>query len=116
MMSGFYAILFITLYNGYDLGGNSDDANTRSFYYINDLISGMAAMMHSNYETFGPINLVNNKEISVLELVKFFWSLSSLKVKFYLTLFRRVIRNNDSLILKKLKKLGWQPEAKFQDS
>lgn len=44
-----------------------DGSQTRSFCYVDDLVSGMILMMRSK-NTFGPINLGNPQEITILEL------------------------------------------------
>lgn len=44
-----------------------DGSQTRSFCYVDDLVSGMILMMRSK-NTFGPVNLGNPQEITILEL------------------------------------------------
>lgn len=46
-----------------------DGSQTRSFCYVDDLVSGMILMMRSK-NTFGPVNLGNPQEITILELAK----------------------------------------------
>lgn len=46
--------------------GNGDQ--TRSFCYVDDLIDGLVAMMHSPREVTGPINLGNPGEFTIAEL------------------------------------------------
>ncbi|MCB9493193.1 MAG: SDR family oxidoreductase [Epsilonproteobacteria bacterium] len=47
-----------------------DGTQTRSFCYVDDLINGIIAMMQSDKEITGPINLGNCDEFTVLDLVK----------------------------------------------
>ena len=51
---------YITIY------GTGD--NTRSFCYVDDLVSGLIRLMNSNY--CGPINIGNNEEISIFSLAE----------------------------------------------
>ena len=45
-----------------------DGLQTRSFCYVEDLINGMIKVMDGNI--FGPVNLGNHEEISILDLAK----------------------------------------------
>jgi UDP-glucuronate decarboxylase len=47
-----------------------DGSQTRSFCYIDDLIDGLLAMMESDVEVTGPINLGNPGEFTVKELAE----------------------------------------------
>ena len=47
-----------------------DGSQTRSFCYVDDLIDGLIAMMESNVEITGPINLGNPGEFTVKELTE----------------------------------------------
>ena len=49
-----------------EIYGNGNQ--TRSFCYIDDLIDGIIALMKSNNKFTGPINLGNNKEITISNL------------------------------------------------
>jgi len=57
---------------------------TRSFCYVDDLVSGITKMMFSNVNITGPINLGNPKEYSMLELADLIIKLtnSNSKVEF----------------------------------
>ena len=50
---------------------------TRSFCYVDDLITGILAMMDSNQGTTGPINLGNPHEFTLLELAHLITRLTS---------------------------------------
>ena len=43
---------------------------TRSFCYVDDLVDGLVAMMHSPQEVTGPINLGNPGEFTIAELAE----------------------------------------------
>ena len=45
-----------------------DGLQTRSFCYVSDLVRGIEAMMHSNAEVHGPVNLGNPDEFTIREL------------------------------------------------
>jgi UDP-glucuronate decarboxylase len=47
-----------------------DGTQTRSFCYVDDLISGLIALMNSPKEVTGPINIGNQNEFTMLELAK----------------------------------------------
>ena len=46
---------------------NGDGKQTRSFCYIDDLVSGLIKLMNSDY--INPLNLGNDEEITIIELV-----------------------------------------------
>jgi len=47
-----------------------DGSQTRSFCYVDDLVDGLIAMMHSPEEVIGPINLGNPGEFTIAELAE----------------------------------------------
>lgn len=47
-----------------------DGTQTRSFCYVDDLVSGLVSMMETKHEIAGPINLGNPSEMRVLDLAK----------------------------------------------
>jgi UDP-glucuronate decarboxylase len=47
-----------------------DGDQTRSFCYVDDLINGLIAMMNSNDNIIGPINLGNPTEFTMIDLAK----------------------------------------------
>jgi UDP-glucuronate decarboxylase len=53
---------------GEDITIFGDGSQTRSFCYVSDLIDGFMAMMSSEDNLVGPINLGNPKEFTILEL------------------------------------------------
>jgi UDP-glucuronate decarboxylase len=54
--------------SGRDITIYGDGTQTRSFCYVDDLISGLMAMMNSGPEVTGPINLGNPEELTIREL------------------------------------------------
>ena len=53
---------------GEDITVFGDGSQTRSFCYVNDLISGLVRMMDSRAGFFGPVNLGNPGEVTMLDL------------------------------------------------
>ncbi len=47
-----------------------DGSQTRSFCYVDDLVNGLIAMMETDSNISGPINLGNPRELTVLELAQ----------------------------------------------
>ena len=47
-----------------------DGSHTRSFCYVDDLISGLISMMDAPNEIIGPVNLGNPAEFSILEIAQ----------------------------------------------
>ncbi|WP_251276743.1 NAD-dependent epimerase/dehydratase family protein, partial [Enterobacter hormaechei] len=55
---------------GDDITIYGDGQQTRSFCYVDDLISGMISLMDSPAELTGPVNIGNPGEYSMLELAE----------------------------------------------
>ena len=53
---------------GKDITIYGDGTQTRSFCYVDDLIDGLARLMHTDADIVGPINLGNPDEFSILQL------------------------------------------------
>ncbi|HPK54499.1 MAG TPA: GDP-mannose 4,6-dehydratase, partial [Smithellaceae bacterium] len=47
-----------------------DGSHTRSFCYVDDLIDGLIRMMNSPDDFYGPVNLGNPGEFTILELAE----------------------------------------------
>ncbi len=56
--------------NGQDLTIFGDGEQTRSFCYVEDLVSGLIALMDSPPEVTGPINIGNPSDFTMLELAE----------------------------------------------
>jgi UDP-glucuronate decarboxylase len=57
-----------------------DGSQTRSFCYVDDMISGLIALMDDTADEFtGPVNLGNPTEITILELAKLILEMTELK-------------------------------------
>ncbi len=55
---------------GEDISIYGDGSQTRSFCYVDDLIDGMIKLMGSKDGFFGPVNIGNPNEFTILELAK----------------------------------------------
>jgi len=66
---------------GADITVFGDGQQTRSFCYVDDLISGLIKIMNSPTEVTGPINLGNPNEYTVLELAQMIIKLTNSRSK-----------------------------------
>ncbi len=64
--------------NGSPLSIHGDGNQTRSFCYIDDLITGLVQLMEESEES-GPVNLGNNQETSISDLAKMIINLTGSK-------------------------------------
>lgn len=90
---------------------------TRSFQYVDDLVEGMIRMMNSRDDFYGPVNIGNPDEFTILELAEKIIELTSSKSKITfmpLPLDDPMQRKPDiSLAKKELK--GWEPNIKLEE-
>jgi len=96
---------------GDDLTIYGDGSGTRSFQYVDDLISGMTKMMAAdNFQ--GPVNLGNPDEIKIRELADKVLALtgskSGIKIKYMAKPIDDPVRRRPDISLAK-EKLAWQP-------
>ena len=85
---------------------------TRSFQYVDDLISGLVKMMKSPKSFNGPVNLGNPKELSILELAKKIIKLAGSPSRLvYKSLPQDDPRQRRPGIVLAKRKLGWQPKV-----
>ena len=97
-----------------DLTVHGDGKQSRSFCYVDDLIRGVIALADSN--EIGPINLGNDKEISVLELANLVLKInqSSNKITFTQAMDYDPQQRCPYLTLAK-SKLNWSPTISVED-
>jgi UDP-glucuronate decarboxylase len=99
-----------------DISIYGDGTQTRSFQYIDDLISAMVKMM-SKPETFiGPVNIGNPNEFTILDLAKKIIELTNSKSKF---IFKSLpsddpIQRKPDISLAKLE-LEWEPVVQLEE-
>lgn len=97
-----------------DLTVHGNGTQSRSFCYVDDLIRGVIALADSN--EIGPINLGNDKEISVLELANLVLKInqSSNKIIFTQAMDDDPQQRCPDLTLAK-SKLNWSPTISVED-
>jgi len=66
---------------GEDITVFGDGSQTRSFCYIDDLVSGLIGLMNSSDDFTGPVNLGNPEEFTILELAERIIKLTGTKSK-----------------------------------
>jgi UDP-glucuronate decarboxylase len=93
-----------------------DGSQTRSFCYVDDLLSGFVALMATPTRVIGPINLGNPNEFNMLELAQMILDLTASKSK----LVRKVLPEDDPRqrrpdIAKATKILNWQPGTELRE-
>ncbi|MEC7832899.1 MAG: UDP-glucuronic acid decarboxylase family protein [Pseudomonadota bacterium] len=99
-----------------DLTVYGNGEQTRSFCYIDDLVSGLQKMMDSSRENIGPINLGNPTELKIIDLAKKIIELTDSKSKIInkdLPLDDPIRRKPDISEAKKI--LDWTPNIEIDD-
>ena len=91
-----------------------DGSQTRSFCYVDDLVTGMISLMNSNF--MGPINIGNDGEYSILELAKMIIDIcnSSSKIVFKPLPSDDPCKRRPDLTLAK-EKLGYEPTVNIKE-
>ena len=90
-----------------------DGSQTRSFQYIDDLLDGMRAMMDTEDDFYGPVNLGSPYEFTMLELAELVFKLipqSTSKIIFT-ELPKDDPKQRQADIQKLKEKTGWQPKV-----
>lgn len=94
-----------------------DGSHTRSFCYVSDLVRGMLAMMNDtepNY--FGPVNLGNPEECTMLELAQEVLRLTNSRSDIvHLPLPKDDPRRRKPDITRAREKLGWEPRVPLRE-
>ena len=90
-------------------------SQTRSFCYVDDLVTGMIAMMDQD-ELVGPVNLGNPGEFTILELANLVKELTGSKseIVFHPLPQDDPVRRKPDITLAKAK-LGWEPKVPLRD-
>jgi len=101
---------------GEDITIYGDDAQTRSFCYVDDLIEAFVRLMASPADFTGPVNTGNPGEFTIRELAEIVIDMVGSKSK--LTL--KPLPSDDPMqrkpdITLAKEKLGWEPQVKLQD-
>ena len=100
---------------GDDITIFGDGSHTRSFQYVDDLVSGMIRLMDTSDTFTGPVNLGNPVEISVNELATTILKLTGSKSKIvHLPLPPDDPKQRQPDITLAIRELGWQPTVDLE--
>jgi UDP-glucuronate decarboxylase len=93
-----------------------DGSQTRSFCYVDDLVSGMLKFMDNVADETGPLNLGNPNEIAILEVAKKIIEMTESKSEIVF----QELPSDDPIqrcpdITKAKTKLGWTPKTDLKD-
>ncbi len=102
--------------SGNNLTVNGNGTQTRSFQYIDDLISGMISMMNSRDEFIGPVNIGNPDEISINKLAQMILDITNSSSKIiYKDLPEDDPKKRKPDITLAKKELSWTPICKLEN-
>lgn len=101
---------------GHDITVAGDGSQTRSFQYVDDLLSGMKKMMESEKGFTGPVNIGNPNEFTILELATKVIELtgSKSKISFIPLPSDDPMQRQPNISLAK-EKLGWSPMVQLNE-
>lgn len=101
---------------GKDITVYGNGSQTRSFCYVDDMVDGLIRMMNTPDDFFGPVNLGNPDEFSILELAQKIIAMTKSKsaITFQpLPMDDPTQRRPDIKLARE--KLGWKPAVKLDD-
>ena len=101
---------------GEDITLYGDGQQTRSFCYVDDLVSGLIALMNTGDDVTGPINLGNPNEFTILQLAEQVIELTGAKSK----LIHKPLPTDDPQqrqpdITLARETLGWEPTIELRE-
>jgi UDP-glucuronate decarboxylase len=102
---------------GEDITIYGDGKQTRSFQYVDDLVEGMIRMMGSRREFWGPVNIGNPSEFTMLELANTILKLTNSKSKLsFLPLPQDdPMQRQPDISLAKKELDGWEPRVPLNE-
>lgn len=99
-----------------DITVYGDGSQTRSFCYVDDLITAMVSLMNSSDSFTGPVNVGNPDEFSMLELAQLVIELTNSKSKIvFMSLPQDDPMQRQPNIDLARRELGWKPTVKLKD-
>lgn len=101
---------------GRDITVYGNGSQTRSFCYVDDMVDGLIRMMNTPDDFFGPVNLGNPDEFTILELAQKIITMTKSKsaITFQpLPMDDPTQRRPDIKLARE--KLGWKPAIKLED-
>ena len=92
-----------------------DGTHTRSFCYVDDLVEGLILMMNSADEFYGPVNIGNPEEFTILQLAQIIIKLtkSNSKIEFQPLPSDDPAQRKPDISLAK-EKIGWSPKIDLE--
>ncbi|WP_115461232.1 UDP-glucuronic acid decarboxylase family protein [Winogradskyella aurantiaca] len=102
---------------GEDITVFGDGTQTRSFQYVDDLIEGMIRMMNSEQGFWGPVNIGNPGEFTMVELAKKILQLTNSKSKLVFQPLPQddPMQRRPDISLAKEKLGGWTPKIQLEE-
>jgi UDP-glucuronate decarboxylase len=93
-----------------------DGSHTRSFCYVDDMVHGLISMMNSADEFYGPVNLGNPCEFTILQLAQTVIKLtkSNSEIEFHPLPADDPTQRKPDITLAQ-KKLGWEPKVILEE-
>src|SRR5450830_69079 len=93
-----------------------DGSHTRSFCYVDDMVHGLISMMNSADEFYGPVNLGNPCEFTILQLAQTVIKLtkSNSEIEFHQLPADDPTQRKPDITLAQ-KKLGWEPKVFLEE-
>ena len=100
---------------GTDITVYGDGSHTRSFCYVADMVEGLIRMMNGADDFYGPVNLGNPEEFTILELARLIIKLtkSASKIIFQPLPMDDPTQRKPDITLA-VNKLGWKPKVDLE--
>jgi UDP-glucuronate decarboxylase len=92
-----------------------DGSHTRSFCYVDDMIEGLIRMMNSADDFYGPVNVGNPGEFTIMQLAQLIINLtkSHSEIDFQPLPADDPVQRKPDITLA-AEKLGWRPQIKLE--
>ena len=101
---------------GEDITIYGDGSQTRSFCYVDDLITGMVSLMATPADVHGPINIGNPNEFTMLELAKLVLDMTGSRARVvHMPLPADDPKQRRPDISKARELLGWEPTIQLRE-
>ena len=101
---------------GEDITIYGDGSQTRSFCYVDDLITGMVSLMATPADVHGPINIGNPNEFTMLELAKLVLDMTGSRARVvHMPLPADDPKQRRPDIAKARELLGWEPTIQLRE-
>ncbi|KUG23583.1 dtdp-glucose 4,6-dehydratase [hydrocarbon metagenome] len=93
-----------------------DGSHTRSFCYVDDIITGLITMMNSADDFFGPVNIGNPVEFTIMQLAQLIIKLtkSSSNIEFQPLPADDPVQRKPDIYLA-MQRIGWKPKVELEE-